>query len=128
MGSRSEENGSDGEIIFGGYDTSRVNGSFTWFPMGIRFPGLDCPLQVLLDDVVLTDLDGSQSLMADASSKIPACLEPIQNAFTFSSAMYGKWANLTQHPDAQPTDGSPPYTDQTYPWEKEGLMGSSLLQ
>jgi hypothetical protein len=122
MGSRSELQSVDGEIVFGGYDMSRVNGSFVWFPIGKRFAGLECPLQVLLDDVILTNTNGSQSLMPDPFSKVPACLDPIQNSFTFSPALYQKWSTLTQHPDKQPTDGSPPYTDQTYPWENEKLI------
>jgi len=36
---------------------------------------------------------------------------------------YNKWANLIQHQDAQPTDRSPPYTDETYHWENENFIG-----
>lgn len=124
MGSRSELQGEDGEVIFGGYDSARVNGSFTWFPIGNRFPGLNCPLQVLVDDVTLHNSNGSNSLMQDSSSRIPACIEPIQNAFTFSTEMWNEYAARAGHLTTQPIDGSPPYTDQTYPAESEALIGS----
>jgi hypothetical protein len=127
MGSRSELQGVDGEVIFGGYDSARVNGSFTWFPIGKRFPGLDCPLQVLLEDVVLKNINGSQSLFPDTFSKIPACIDPIQMAFTFSTALFQEWARLTGHPDTQPVDGSPPYSEQTYPGSSEPLIGDLLV-
>lgn len=127
MGSRSELYGEDGEIILGGYDKSRVNGSFTWFPIAQRSPDLECPLQIMVDDVILKNINGSQSLMPDSSSQIPMCQDPIQNAFTFPTALYNRWEELTQHPDTQPSDGSPPYTDQTYPWEKEVLIGELTL-
>ncbi len=84
MGSRSEWAPYNGEIIFGGYDAARINGPLTWFPIGNRFPGLDCPLQVLLSDVTLQNMHGNQSLMSNTTTKVPACLDPIQNAFTFS--------------------------------------------
>jgi len=127
MGSRSELQGSDGEIILGGYDTARVNGSFTWFPIGKRFPNLNCPLQVLLEDIILTNTNGSQSLMADTYSKVPACVDLIENAFSFTPELYQKWANLTNHPTTNPTDGSPLYTDQTYPGASEQLIGELTL-
>jgi hypothetical protein len=127
MASRSELQGSDGEIIFGGYDTARVNGSITWFPIGRRFPGLHCPLQVLLEDVILTNINGSQSLMADAYTKVPACIDMVQNAFSFTPQLYQKWANLTNHLTTQPRDGSPHYTDQTYPGSAEPLIGELTL-
>ncbi len=97
MGSRSEWAPYNGEIIVGGYDAARINGPLTWFPIGNRFPGLDCPLQVLLSDVTLQNMHGNQSLMSNTTTKVPACLDPIQNAFTFSDEMYAIWAALTNH-------------------------------
>ncbi|ORY14245.1 aspartic peptidase domain-containing protein [Clohesyomyces aquaticus] len=128
MASRSELYSTDGEIIFGGYDTSRINGSITWFPIGNRFAGLDCPFQVLLDDAKLITPNASNSLMSAGFTKVPFCIDPVQNAFTFPDAMWQTWTNLTKHPGInEPKDGSPKYTDQTYPWSNEALIGELQL-
>jgi len=65
--------------------------------------------------------------MADTYSKVPACVDLIENAFSFTPELYQKWANLTNHPKTNPTDGSPPYTDQTYPGASEQLIGELTL-
>lgn len=95
MGSRTELYGVDGEEIFGGFDAARVYSSFTWFPMGKRFPGIDCPLQVELEDVVLNNSNDSQSLVPGPSYKIHACIDTIQNANTFPTVIFERWSLLT---------------------------------
>ena len=123
LGSRGEFNPTDGELVIGGWDESRIKGPIVWFPIGKRYASYDCPLQVLVNDIILTNGNGAQSLFVDPDSKTPFCIDPIQNPFTFSDALYRRWANLTSHPSSGPTDGSPPYTDRTYPWASESLIG-----
>jgi hypothetical protein len=126
MGSRSENNGTTGSVKVGAWDNSRTRGPITWFPMGKRYAGLDCQLQVLVNDMVLSNTEGSNSMFPQ-SSRIPFCIDPIQNAHTLPTMVYNAWANLTKHPTTQPTDGSEPFTDQTYPWSSAALIGDVFI-
>jgi len=77
FGSRSENQPTDGNIIFGGYDQARVNGSFVDFPIWNQYLNTPCPLQVLIQDVQLNYINGSHSsLLADPESVIPAYIDP----------------------------------------------------
>ncbi|KAF2466662.1 uncharacterized protein BDR25DRAFT_345503 [Lindgomyces ingoldianus] len=113
FGSRSQNQPQDGQVIVGGYNVARIRGPFTNFsmtPLGLDTP---CPLQVQIKDVVLNNSQGSYSLMPDIRSTVAACIDPLQNQFTFTQAMYALWKNYTRHND------SADYTDQTYPPESE---------
>jgi hypothetical protein len=123
FGSRSELNSSPGNLVFGGYDEGCVanNASFVEYNMFAVNSSSPCPLQVHISDVILTYQNGSQySIMAEIQESVPACIDPFQNVFTFTQPMYDRWANLTHHP--APMEGSPPYTDQTFPPEAEKYM------
>jgi hypothetical protein len=113
FGSRSQNQPQDGQVIVGGYNAARVKGPFTNFSMTPWEIDAPCPLQVQIKDVVLKNSNGSYSLMPDIHSTVAACIDPLQNQFTFTQAMYALWANYTRH------NGSTDYTDQTYPPESE---------
>ncbi|KUJ18795.1 uncharacterized protein LY89DRAFT_780799 [Mollisia scopiformis] len=88
-----------------------------------------CPLQVFLKDVRVTTSDGkSNSLMTDGEAIVPACINPVENGFQFSPAMYQVWANVTQHPSNPPSDGSHNYISQTYPFSNEPLMNELIME
>ncbi|CZR56002.1 uncharacterized protein PAC_05890 [Phialocephala subalpina] len=128
-GSRSMNNPSDGELVIGGYNSNRVNGTFANFSMATSYLDQPCPLQVLLKDVRVTTSNGSSSsLMADGEARVPACINPVENGFQFTPAMYKVWAGLTQHPSNPPSDGSHNYTQQTYPLSSEPLMNELIIQ
>ncbi|ETS81100.1 hypothetical protein PFICI_06102 [Pestalotiopsis fici W106-1] len=120
-GSRSQNQARDGELVIGGIDVARFDASTPpqEFPIAAYGASTDCPLQVMLSDVVLTNVNGNFSLFKDPAARVPACIDTIQNAFTFTKAMYAEWAQLTQHIDY---DGSN-YTAQTYPADREPLIG-----
>ncbi|KAF8848779.1 acid protease, partial [Acephala macrosclerotiorum] len=128
-GSRSMNNPSDGELVIGGYNSNRVNGTFANFSMATSYLDQPCPLQVLLKDVRVTTSNGSSSsLMVDGEARVPACINPVENGFQFTPAMYKVWAGLTQHPSNPPSDGSHNYTQQTYPLSSEPLMNELIIQ
>jgi hypothetical protein len=54
-------------------------------------------------------------------------VNPVENAFQFTPAMYKLWANITQVPSNPPADGSPNYTNQVYPLENEPLMNELTI-
>ncbi|KAK0713232.1 hypothetical protein B0T26DRAFT_716833 [Lasiosphaeria miniovina] len=88
---------------------------------------INCPLQVLLADVVLSNAAGNHSLFGDPDSKVTACIDTIQNAFAFTPAMFAKWQGLTNWV-ASPGDGGPDFTQQTYPLDREPLMGTLTIR
>ncbi|KAK6220557.1 hypothetical protein LQW54_002002 [Pestalotiopsis sp. IQ-011] len=120
-GSRSQNQAKDGELVIGGVDAARFDAStLQEFPIAGYGASTSCPLQVMLSDVVLTNANGNYSLFKDPAARVPACIDTIQNAFTFTKAMYAEWAQLTQHIDY---DGSN-YTAQTYPADRKPLIGN----
>ncbi|KAI9773932.1 MAG: hypothetical protein M1840_006158 [Geoglossum simile] len=128
LGSRSMSSPLDGEIVFGGYNEARVNGSFYEFPINAGYLRDPCPLQVLLKDVVVSSANGTRtSIMPDPGARVPACINPVENAFQFTRKMYGAWATLTQHPVNPPLDGSKNFSDQTFPLESERHMSELTI-
>lgn len=128
FGSRSQNQPADGQWVIGGYDASRVAGPFHNYTIGAGYLGIPCPLQVLVKDVRLTTLNGTFSLFADAGAIVPTCIDPLQNEFTFTQAMYTLFANLTNHPSNPPGDGSANYTTQTYPASAADFIQNLTVQ
>ena len=86
---------------------------------GLEIP---CPLQVRIKGVLLNQPNGTSiSISGDVRGTVAACIDPLQNQFTFSEAMYNKWAVATQH------NSSFPYSDQTYPPDKAPFIGSLTI-
>ncbi|KAI1850281.1 hypothetical protein JX266_004139 [Neoarthrinium moseri] len=124
-GSRSQNQAKDGRLIIGGFDEARFDASTeAEFPLFGYGAAISCPLQVMLADVILTNSEGNHSLFRDPDSRVPACIDTIQNAFTFTKTMYDQWAGLTRHIDF---DGSN-YTGQTYPADREPLLGTLTIK
>ena len=94
-GSRSQLHGEDGEIMFGGYDRSRLAGEWTDYPInaGLR-DASDCPLQILIRDIKVNQGNGSSSLLADSRSSIPACVDPLQNNFWLTPSIFDRYMRL----------------------------------
>ncbi|KAF4634073.1 hypothetical protein G7Y89_g4042 [Cudoniella acicularis] len=126
-GSRSVAYPTDGELVIGGYNPSRVNGSFTNFTMQ-SYLDQPCALQVLLKDVVVSNANGSTtSIMPEAGTRVPACINPVENGFQFTPDMFNAWATATQHPSNPPSDGSANFTSQAYPLANEKYMNDLTI-
>lgn len=97
FGSRSESLPLDGELVVGGYNGARVNGTFTNFSIASQGLEIPCPLQVQIKDMVLSNANGTFSLVNDNRSTIAACIDPLQNQFALSQSMYDRWARYTSH-------------------------------
>ncbi|KAK0738915.1 hypothetical protein B0T18DRAFT_492768 [Schizothecium vesticola] len=126
-GSRSESRPRDGQLILGGYNaTRRTSAGAARFNLSAFSAPAPCPLQVLLSDVLLTDyVTGvSSSLFKDPGASVAACVDPLQNAFAFTPAMFTKWQDLTGW---IPYDGSN-YSQQTYPADREARMGTLTIK
>lgn len=116
-GSRSMNRPQDGELVIGGYNQARINGPFHNFSLGMNYHLKEpCPLQVLLTNVIVRDAKGrNSSLIPDTGNRVPACINPAENAFLFTKSMYATWAKVTHHPSNPPADGSQNFSSQTYP-------------
>jgi hypothetical protein len=128
FGSTSQTRGVDGNLTIGGYDKARVGGAWTNFTTQADYLNNSCPLQVLVKDVRLNNIHGSFSLIADSEAAVPACVDPLQNQFTFTQTMYDPFANLTAHPVNPAEAGGSNFTQQTYPRENEPLIGNLTVE
>ncbi len=126
-GSRSQNHGVNGELIIGGYDSARLKGPFTNFTIGANHLNFPCPLQVQLRDVRLNNVNGSHSLFADSGATVPACIDPLQNGFTFTKSMLDIFTSLTKFPDGSASSSSYGSNNIIYPSANEPLIGNLTL-
>ncbi len=125
-GSRSELYPRDGQAVFGGVNDARYDSKTkTTFPMWGYAAPVNCPLQVLLEDVILTNANGNHSLFDDPGSTVTACVDTIQNAFTWTPDMFATWQNLTNW---VASDSNGVYDQQTYPMDREPLIGTLTIK
>ena len=126
-GSRSQLHSLDGEFIIGGINEARYDArTKAEFPLWGAVATVNCPLQVSIADVILQNDRGNHTLFSDPDQRLPACIEPLQNAFTFTPKMFSKWQEVTSHVDVD-TDGSA-FGPQSYPLANEGLMGTLTIK
>jgi hypothetical protein len=114
----------------GGCNAARIPKEAQWTDFqlgGADALEITCPLQVLIKHVVLGNDLGYHTVLSDTGGTIPACIDPLQNAFTFTKAMYANWESLTQHKGNAPGDGSPGYTAQTFPLSADPLIGDLTI-
>ncbi|KAH8890368.1 hypothetical protein GQ53DRAFT_782437 [Thozetella sp. PMI_491] len=124
-GSRSELYPRDGQVIFGGVNDARFDSSKkTEFAMWGAGAAVNCPLQVLVSDVILGNKDGNFSLFSDPDAKVSACIDTIQNSFTLTQSMFAKFQSLGKHIDY---DGSN-YSSQSFPISSEPLLGTLTIK
>jgi hypothetical protein len=128
FGSRSQTQGVDGNLTIGGYDKARVGGAWANFTTGAGYINDSCPLQVLVKDIRLNNVQGSFSLIADSEATVAACVDPLQNQFTLTQTMYDLFANITGHPVNPAEAGGSNFTQQTYPLENEPLIGNLTVE
>ena len=126
FGSRSQFNFTNGELVVGGWDRSRVSEPFVNYSIASFPMNISCPLRVKVKDVVLNNDEGSFPML-NVGESVPACIDPLQNQLTFTDAMYRRWSEATQHPAQQPTD-APPFTNQTCPAANEHLIGNLTIE
>lgn len=124
-GSRSELHPRDGQVVFGGINEARFDASQkTEFPMWGAGASVNCPLQVLVSDVILTNRNGNFSLFPDPDSRVSACIDTIQNSFTLTQAMFAKFQKLGNHIES---DGLK-YSSSSFPADREPLLGSLTIK
>jgi hypothetical protein len=81
----------DGLLVIGGYDAARVDGDFVEFPIKQWNPQQTCPLQVTITDIAYS----GQSLFANSTETIVACVEPSTQRNVFTQDITFAFANAT---------------------------------
>ncbi|GKT58437.1 aspartic-type endopeptidase [Colletotrichum tofieldiae] len=123
-GSTSELYPRDGQLIIGGYNEARFNDSkVTKFPLWGANAPVPCPLQVTVSDIILTNKDGDHSLFSPGV-RVAACIDPVQNSFTFTPAMFDKFQKLGNHTES---DGKA-FNGSEFPTNREPLLGSLTIK
>lgn len=93
----------DGKLVVGGYDSSRVSGNLTTFPLGTWTNQQPCPLQVTVSELLYSTPDGfNYSLFGTAPDGVTGCIEPQQQRFTFLPSMVERFAMLTAYNSSYP--------------------------
>ncbi|KAK7402590.1 hypothetical protein QQX98_011661 [Neonectria punicea] len=124
-GSTSELYPRDGQIVFGGVNEARFDmKKRTEFDMWGAGASVNCPLQILLSDVIVTNENGDHSLLPDKDSKISACIDTIQNSFTLTDSMFEKFQEVGDHID---DDGSE-YKASVFPGDRDSLLGTLTIR
>ncbi|KAF4931004.1 hypothetical protein CGCVW01_v000735 [Colletotrichum viniferum] len=125
-GSTSELYPRDGQLVFGGVNEARFNETKkTEFNMWGAGASVPCPLQVLISDIVLTNEDGDHSLFSDIGTRVSACIDTVQNDFTFTPNMFSRFQNFTNHTT---TFNGTTYGQSTYPSSLESMIGTLTIK
>jgi hypothetical protein len=124
-GSRSIEKATDGELIVGGWDRARINGSMVNYTIAKYRMDIPCSLVVKVKAFTLGNHEGSFPILDPGTERL-ACIDPMQNAFTLPSDLFARWANVTRLPLNSAPHG--PLDYQTYPKANEDLIGSLSIE
>ncbi|KAL0943594.1 aspartic-type endopeptidase [Colletotrichum truncatum] len=125
-GSTSELYPRDGQIVFGGLNEARFNETKkTEFNMWGAGAPVNCPLQVLIADIILTNDDGDHSLFTDVGTRVSACIDTVQNDFTFTPNMFSRFQNFTNHTS---TINGSTFGQSTYPASLEPKIGTLTIK
>lgn len=84
--------------MVGGYDSSRVAGNLTTFPIG-NWTQQPCPLQVTVTEAWYFTPDGAtrNNLFDGNTTSMVACVEPFQQRFTLLPSMVTQFAYWTRY-------------------------------
>ncbi|KAL9048292.1 MAG: hypothetical protein Q9206_006111 [Seirophora lacunosa] len=109
----------DGNLVVGGYDTSRIAENLTTFPIG-DWTQLPCPLQVTVTELwyITPGSARRDSLFDSNTTSMIACVEPFQQRFTFLPSMVKQFARWTRYNDT--------YPDLTFPSRPPGALEIKL--
>ncbi|MCJ1246763.1 hypothetical protein MMC30_003972 [Trapelia coarctata] len=107
-GSQSHSNPRDGSLVLGGYDKASVNGHFTNYSMDYpviqRTESRICPLQVIIEKLVLRPASGVDVELISGSQPTPACIELYDNLFRLPPTVLQLFKENTGWKDATTVD------------------------
>lgn len=100
-GSQSLANPRNGELVVGGYNAGRTDGSFYWTAVSNMAGDRPCPLRTRMVDVSVTLANGSVVPVNSRAETVEACIEPYDNLFRFTAGMLLRWKEITGFNDSQ---------------------------
>lgn len=85
----------NGELVIGGYNKARLDGSFRWSNVSKMSGDRPCPLRTVIKDMSVLLPNGTSFPLKSSAEDITACIEPYDNLFRFTSGMLFNWKQIT---------------------------------
>ena len=95
VGSQSVNNPRDGELVIGGHNRNRRDGSYIWKNVSDLSGDRPCPLRTAMTDIHITFKNGTQVPLKSSGETITACIEPYDNIFRFTPGMLLNWKQIS---------------------------------
>lgn len=86
----------EGELVIGGYNFARTDGSFSWSNVSSMAGDRPCPLRTKITGMSVTLGDGSIVPIMSSAEVSEACIEPYDNLFRFTPGMLYNWKAITK--------------------------------
>ncbi|KAM7203243.1 hypothetical protein V8F33_002234 [Rhypophila sp. PSN 637] len=86
----------EGEMVIGGYNSARTDGSFSWSNVSNMAGDRPCPLRTRITEMSVTLGDGSIVPIISSAETAEACIEPYDNLFRFTPGMLFNWKSITK--------------------------------
>jgi len=94
-GSQSLVRPRNGELVIGGYNAGRTDGSFSWSNISDMAGDRPCPLRTRIKQMSVTLGNGDVVSIQSSAEVIEACIEPYDNLFRFTPGMLLNWKQIT---------------------------------
>jgi hypothetical protein len=94
-GSQSVQNPREGQVVIGGQNQGRIDGSFLWSNISNLSGDRACPLRTKVTSMTITLKDGSVKPLMASSETTEACIEPYDNLFRLTPSMILHWKTIT---------------------------------
>ncbi|KAK0732179.1 aspartic peptidase domain-containing protein [Lasiosphaeris hirsuta] len=94
-GSQSVAKPRDGELVVGGYNAGRTDGSFSWSNVSDMRGDRPCPLRTKITHMSVTLANGESVPIMSNAEVVDACIEPYDNLFRFTPGMLLNWKSIT---------------------------------
>jgi len=122
----------NGELVVGGYNKARVDGSFRWSNISDMSGDRPCPLRTTIKDIKVQLPDGTTYPLKSSAEDITACIEPYDNLFRFTTGMLLNWKAITGFNQtllqvySEQTDQGLSFTELGLPYIAESALEWSL--
>ncbi|KAK3353970.1 aspartic peptidase domain-containing protein, partial [Lasiosphaeria hispida] len=100
-GSLSTAKPRDGELVIGGYNAGRTDGSFSWSNVSDMAGDRPCPLRTKIAHMSVTLSNGETVPIMSSAEVVDACIEPYDNLFRFTPGMLLNWKSITGFNESQ---------------------------
>jgi hypothetical protein len=94
-GSNSQVKPRNGELVVGGYNAGRTDGSFSWSNVSNMAGDRPCPLRTKITSMSIRLSNGRDTPIKSSAEVVEACIEPYDNLFRFTPGMLLNWKQIT---------------------------------